>query len=48
MVLSINCKDSERMADFMTLNGYADIHPLSVFKQQQNMSGKCGSLRCSR
>ena len=32
MVPSINCKDSGRMADFMTLNGYAYIHPLQVFK----------------
>ena len=48
MVPSINCKDSGRIADFMTLNAHADIHPLSVFKQQQNMTGKCGSLRWSR
>ena len=39
MVLSINCKDYGRMWTFMTQNGYSDIHPLYVYKPQQNMTG---------
>ena len=39
MVLSINCKDYGRMANFMALNSYTDTHPLYVYKPQQNMTG---------
>ena len=39
MVPSINCKDYGRMAAYMMQNGCTDIHPLFVFKPQQNMTG---------
>ena len=39
MVFFITWKDAGRMATFMALNGYTDIHPLYVYEPQQNMTG---------
>ena len=36
------------MANYMTQNGYTDIHLLFVFKPQQNLPACTGSWRWSR